>query len=119
MTSQHPIVPPAELIIKWKANPAWDLDFWYSAEALLTEVYQAGADRQLEVCCTWVQCYAECGDSLRLHCRPLNQNEDLKEAALKALDEAIIRGDCISTSPAVTTIRQALKQLNTNTTNHN
>jgi hypothetical protein len=44
---------------------------------------QWGADKQLTADCEWVQCYAECGDSLRAAMRP--KPPSLKEQALAEL----------------------------------
>ena len=51
MTQQHPITPPPELVQQW-----WD-DFngaFYEFEAIITTVFQAGADQELEACCEWL-----------------------------------------------------------------
>ena len=68
-----------------------------------------GADQELEACCEWVQGYAECGDSLHAARRP--KPPSLKEQALAALDDAIMRGDCITTSDALPTLRRALEAI--------
>jgi hypothetical protein len=79
----HHITPPPELVQEWWA------DFngaFYEFEAITANVFQAGADQELEACCEWVEDYAECGHSLRLARRP--QPPTLKKQALAALSRA-------------------------------
>jgi hypothetical protein len=49
------------------------------------------------------------GSRLRAARRP--KPPSLKEQALKELDDAVMRGDCITVSEALPTIRRALEQL--------
>jgi hypothetical protein len=87
MTQQHPITPPPELVQEWWA------DFngaFYEFEAITANVFQAGADQELEACCEWIADWYGHGcneviDNLRTSRRP--EPPSLKEQALEALDE--------------------------------
>jgi hypothetical protein len=74
---------------------------------------QWGADQELEACCEWLDRNNQWArvdiDELRDGRRP--KPPSLKEQAIAELDEAVIRGDCLSTSSAVHTIRRALEAL--------
>ena len=78
---------------------------------LVTRAAQWGADQELEACCEWLQHdYPNIGaNALRATRRP--KPPSLKEQALAALDDAIMRGDCITISDALPTIRRALEAL--------
>jgi len=96
-----PIAPPPELVQQW-------LEF--SPAIAIAAAFQAGADQELEACCKWLPKLPPwSGDDLRRHRRP--KPPSLKEQALAALDDAIMRGDCITISDALPTIRRALEQL--------
>ena len=81
---------------------------------LATRAAQWGADQELEACCEWLE-DTDCDDPqdvanhLRAARRP--KPPSLKEQAFAMLDEAVMRGDCISTSRAIPVIRRALEAL--------
>jgi hypothetical protein len=104
MTQQHPITPPPELVEQWMQDHATKYD-------LARHAAQWGADQELEACCEWLQHdYPNIGaNALRATRRP--KPPSLKEQALAALDDAIMRGDCITISDALPTIRRALEAL--------
>jgi hypothetical protein len=104
MTQEHPITPPPELVEQWAHLPA----DWNTVAPLIA---QWGADAELEACCEWLQHdYPNIGaNALRAARRP--KPPSLKEQALAALDDAIMRGDCITISDALPTIRRALEAL--------
>ena len=86
--SEHPITPPPE------------------------------ADQELEACCEWLREARNHGfgcvgrilaDNLRAARRP--KPPSLAEQATAQLDIAVIRGDCITTSDALPSLRAALKRL--------
>jgi len=107
MTESHPITPPPELVEQWAHLPA----DWNTVAFLIA---QWGADQELEACCEVLARELICdgkhvATDLRMIRRP--KPPSLKELALAALDDAILRGDCITTSDALPAIRHALDQL--------
>lgn len=78
-----------------------------------TELAQQIADQELEACLEWLDKnlpgYDACEGSLHAARRP--KPPSLKEQAIAALDDAVMRGDCITVSDALPTIRRALEQL--------
>jgi hypothetical protein len=88
---------------------------YHPDEKVFSEVVQWGADQELEACLKWLTeqtCFHPESDlikDLRAARRP--KPPSLKEQALAALDDAIMRGDCITISDALPTIRRALEQL--------
>jgi hypothetical protein len=115
MTDLHnSITPPPELVEDWieiakplpqrPPNPG----------ELATLAARWGANQELEACCDYLtRCASwepEDVQEMRdlLHPKP----PSLKEQALAALDDAVMRGDCITTSDALPAIRRALEQLN-------
>lgn len=110
MTKQHPITPPPELVQEWCAHSnkheTYD-QFWFH---IATQAARWGADQELEACCHLLRQQGfDVVDDLRATRRP--KPPSLKEQALAALDDAVMRGDCITISDALPTIRRALEQL--------
>jgi ABC-type thiamine transport system ATPase subunit len=95
---------------QWGADQQLKLDAEQIAQA-----YQAGADQELEACVQWVSIQLNCTDQEHLvpHLRAARRPKppSLKEQALAALDDAIMRGDCITISDALPTLRRALEAL--------
>lgn len=100
MTQSNNGYPPEQLIQKW----AHQASSWQ-------DVVKEVADWQLNRCCEELRLMeGDCAcDELRAICRP--KPPTLKEEAIEALDAAVSRGDCITQSPALPTIRQALEAL--------
>ena len=121
MTQQ--LTPPPELLKQWE-------EVWFNGrysrmnfDVLIPEVFQAGADQELEACCEWMSQWAplwpdgaRTEDELRAARRP--KPPSLKEQALEAMREmqiepCIING--VDMNAAVRakyeTIRRALEQL--------
>ena len=117
--TDHPITPPPELVEKWieqgvNRPPSTDYMMWFATQAA-----RWGADQQLDQDAKWLDTNAlfshnltitPSGGALRQVMRP--KPPSLKEQALAALDDAVMRGDCITISDALPTIRRALEQLN-------
>ena len=108
MSNHSPIPSPSpSLIARWwdeaKQNAKYDEPI---GPLVATKAAQWGADQELEACCELVPGLT---NYLRAARRP--KPPSLKEQALEALDDAVIRGDCITTSSAVDTIRRALEAL--------
>jgi len=116
MTQEHPITPPPELVQHWLGN---HFGTTVSGEvsdveiAIATQAACWGADAELEACCEWVYNSEYCQPHTVLHLRSARRPTppSLKEQALAALDDAVMRGDCITISDALPTIRRALEQL--------
>ena len=102
MTQEHPITPPPELIANW----AGSMCGYYEAA-------RWGADQELEACCECINDLAHGADAILADLRAARRPKppSLKEQALAALDDAVMRGDCITISDALPTIRRALEQL--------
>jgi hypothetical protein len=117
MTSQTPDLPPSESLGYWENRIIGECE---NVDVILIEAWQAGhkaghkagADQELEACCEWLtdQSLHLDGSYLRADRRP--KPPSLKEQALAALDDAVMRGDCITISDALPTLRRALEQLN-------
>lgn len=94
MKNQHPIVPPQALIKSWE-DKIIDSDFGSEVEEALfeficsnfLEVYQAGADHELEACCEWLRCEYDWGlaAALRMDAERRPDHPSLKEQALESL----------------------------------
>ena len=110
--TQHPITPPPELVKQWRKSAPADAAVNNAYERhIATRAAQWAADIELEACCEWVKSKQTywAHDELRATRRP--KPPSLKEQALAALDDAIMRGDCITISDALPTIRRALEAL--------
>ena len=110
MTQEHPLTPPPELIEDWieMAKPLPQRPPNPGELAALAARW--GADQELEACCHLLRQQGfDVVDDLRATRRP--KPPSLKEQALAALDDAVMRGDCITISDALPTIRRALEQL--------
>ena len=119
--TEHPITPPPELVQQWRDVPEYATGLekltmvtltTAKLQEIATRAAQWGADQELEACCEWfVRDWTdiETADKLRAGRRP--KPPSLKEQALAALDDAIMRGDCITISDALPTIRRALEAL--------
>ncbi len=113
MTEQQPITPPLKLVQQWAStfyettNAPGD---WAIATA--TQAARWGADQELDACCEWLDENTGRWDLLAELRAARRKPPSLKEQALAALDDAILRGDCITTSDALPIIRRALEQTN-------
>ena len=113
MTSQHPIVPPPELVQQWVA------EIWHegtpvrvslSDEHIATRAAQWGADQELGACCEWLRTESKTArwqtEALRTVRRP--KPPSLAEEALDAQERMWIGG---TTDADWELIRRALKRL--------
>ena len=106
MTNQHSVTISSDLIEQLES----DIDrYEISTSQALARAYAAGADHELEACYQEVQKLYGVGSWLRSLRRPKPPSD--KELALAALDDAILRGDCITTSDSLPIIRRALESL--------
>ena len=114
---QHPITPPHEQIEKWQdkffeTEPFLQLHDDNNLVVLLNQVYQAGADHELEACCEWLcsssgNYYADI--AVKLLAARRSKPLSLKEQALEALTKI---EDNKATYLDSSVIRRALEQLN-------
>jgi hypothetical protein len=113
--TDYPITPPPELRQLWaqqaqRMSPRDPVEWM---QHVSEKAAQWGADCELNACCEWLSdetlCESNTHRRLRAARRPKPQS--LKEQALAALDDAIMRGDCITISDALPTIRRALEAL--------
>jgi uncharacterized protein YqjF (DUF2071 family) len=107
---QHPITPPPELVREWQTKIEY-CSKRADREAVVAHLFQLGADMELEACCEWLSFYSAASDArdLRIARRP--KPPSLKAQAMAALDDAVMRGDCMTISDALPTIRRALESL--------
>ena len=83
----------------------------YSDKELACLAYRAGADYELEACCKIMEDNQDyvCGGVLRAIRRP--KSPTLAEQATADLDDAVMRGDCITTTDAMPLLRASLARL--------
>ncbi len=115
--TDHPITPPPELVQQW-VTESWhvqprELRVAASDIHIATQAARWGADQELEACSEWIAHILDMpGSAICLREDRRLKPPSLKEQALAALDDAILRGDCITTSDALPIIRRALEQTN-------
>ena len=115
MSNHSPITPPPELVQQWRRSRPADAAANNAYERHIAhQAARWGADQELEACCEWLHAWTQDKhpggiENLRAARRP--KPPSLKEQAFAALDDAIMRGDCITTSDALPAIRHALDQL--------
>ncbi len=110
MTEQHSINPPPELVQQWvdEANEYIEQEEY----AFANRAAQWGADKELEACCEWMDRNDWSRDDIdELHSARRPKPPSLKQQAIAELDDAVMRGDCITVSDALPTIRRALEAL--------
>lgn len=113
MTDQHPITPPPELVQQWRTE-GYHQDYCSGTEHVATQAARWGSDQELEACCKLLELSdPNAREFLYSARRPKPPN--LKEQAMKALDDAVYMADDIppegiSTDQA-NIIRRALEAL--------
>ena len=109
---QHPITPPPELVLQWLEGGPEDGEFGISKH-VATQAARWGADQELEACCEYLtRCAAwEPEDIQEMRDLRRPKPPSLKAQAMAALDDAVMRGDCITISDALPKIRRALESL--------
>ena len=112
---QHPITPSSELLQDWGGR---FYDQQLTFDELVTEVYKAGADQELEACIEWISGWygSGCGElinGLRIARRPKPLSEaDQALAELEKVDMLWETSEFgADTLSALDTIRRALKRL--------
>jgi len=107
------ITPPPELVQKLCDTAFLDgadkgkiLYLW-----LIQEAFRAGADQELDACCEWLQDPDLNVDTYKLRAARRPKPPSLADQATAELDDAVMRGDCITTTDAMPLLRAALKRL--------
>ena len=113
MTENHPITPSPDLVREWQRVANHNEPMFPQVAAMAA---QWGADQELEACCEWFQEFYKTESWVKhdlKHFRTARRPKPptLKEQALAALDDAVMRGDCMTISDALPTIRRALEAL--------
>jgi len=112
MEQQSLITPPPELVASLRNSaPHGIRDAGVTRELwLINEAYATGADQELEACCKLME-YKFMADSGDLRAARRPKPPSLAEQATACLDDAVMRGDCITTTDAMPLLRAALKRL--------
>ena len=102
MTDKHPIMPPPELLQDWGGR---FYDQQLTFDELVTEVYKAGADQELEACAEWTSCWVSrtAMEELRAARRP--KPPSLKEP-VPLPDHVNLIGFAFGREPWATWLRQ-------------
>jgi hypothetical protein len=116
------ITPPPGLVQEWIDEPQYMTEDQLGKRMhmismnevrfreIISKASEYGAGMELDACCEWLEPSAPAwADTLRAKRRP--KPPSLKEQALAELDNAVMRGDCITVSSALPTIRAALEAL--------
>ena len=126
MTQEHPITPPPELVVQWRAaasNVPASLSTDHGGrrdyiDHIATQAAQWGADAELEACCEWVDWKWSGIKSRELRASRRHKPSSLKEEALAVLESVAVHelyGGAIAdnrlSSHDMRTIRRALEQL--------
>ena len=107
----NPITPPTELVNKW-TSLACEEEGWKSWDSIAHQAAQWGADMELEACCEWL--YMNGYNhviSARLRDARRPKPTTLAEQVTAELDNAVMRGDCVTTTDAMPLLRAAIKRL--------
>ena len=118
---QHPITPPPELVREWnEAAIGTRFPPYGYSEYIATKAARWGADQELDACVKWLRNDPVTHEIIGREARYLDLDlygarrpkpPSLAEQATTELAEAVIRGDCITTSDAIPSLRAALKRL--------
>jgi len=102
------IYPPDHLLRKWESLI---IDEEQNVDVVLYEVFQAGADQELEACCEWLETYvqrwAEWSAEFRADRRP--KPPSLKELNLKHLE--VMERDGHYLPEIIADLRRAIESL--------
>ena len=102
------VYPPDHLLRKWESLI---IDEEQNVDVVLYEVFQAGADQELEACCEWLETYvqrwAEWSAEFRADRRP--KPPSLKELNLKHLE--VMERDGHYLPEIIADLRRAIESL--------
>ena len=87
--TNHPIIPPPELVQEWWDKVPGTFTSLVDETHLATQAAQWGADQELEACCEWLRGEYDWGlaAALRLDAELRPDPPSLKEQALKGFDD--------------------------------
>jgi hypothetical protein len=112
---QHPITPPPQELVRHWCEQLYGCAYEPEVNAFeLTRLAAKwGADQELEACCEWLETALVGGKPLTTELRFARRPKppSLSEDAIQQLDDAVMRGDCITTTEAMPALRRALKRL--------
>ncbi len=103
-----PITPPPELVQQWQKRFEQGADIFQ----LFTNIFQAGADQELEACCEWLDKEGWSGESRQLRAARRPKPPSLKQQALELARPAGTEGAHVTFGPEeLELIRRALEAL--------
>ena len=105
--SNHPITPSLELLKHWEEQ---HFDEGENYDVMLIQAYQAGADQELEACCSQLAYWGVHGYN-KLYEARRPKPPSLKEQALEALAHIATGPNPTAFLDCQDTIRRALEQL--------
>ena len=115
------ITPPPELMEQWRKEPGYtDCNNLHTdrLRLLCEKSAQYGADQELEAClkaldAVWDDPANSTVEELQRAIRATRRPKSLTlaEQATAELDDAVMRGDCITTTDAMPLLRAAIKRL--------
>ena len=124
---QHPITPPPELRYYWRITTPTNFDCsslhedwlidraaqWgsHQRDTINEAQLQERADQELEACTAWLRDRGWSSYALALYTARRPKPPTLAEQATADLDDAVMRGDCITTTDAMPVLRAALARL--------
>ena len=115
MTKQHPLTPPADLLVQWRNKAPLDHGEYGQRAVrerwLINKAAEWAADQELAACCDFLDDHEQCDRNfyklLRNHRRP----QSLKEQALAALETLNQAWTMPKEMDAVITIRRFFESL--------
>ena len=112
MTNQHPITPPDELVKKIRSDALCSSDGRHDYElSMIHAAYTAGADQELEACCSEVAWLESTSMAKKIRARRRPKPPSDKELALSALSLIMSRQKGMFDGKPLDTIRRALEAL--------
>ena len=85
MKTEHPIIPPPELVRKWQLKIEY-CGRRTDREAFVAKVFQLGADYELDYCCEWISMHTT-WDANRLRTARRSKPPSLKEQSIALIDK--------------------------------
>jgi len=115
---QHPITVPPAFITGWKIDyrDSYHRGDLSETEYIVLKSAQWGADQELDACCLLLDngehaASYGCHDGSILFAARRPKQPTLAEQATADLDDAVMRGDCITTTDAMPLLRASLARL--------
>ena len=121
--ADYPVKVPPELFTEWLSEALLQHDAKSGTIAAMVadRAAQWGADQELKACCDHMRDFqwgfVDRGDGTKIH-RAVHLEQSrrpkpltLAEQATAKLDDAVMRGDCITTTDAMPLLRAVIKRL--------